>query len=292
MNKLRSINKIMPAMKVNMGGIMLDQALPLRNLDKVDPFLLVHHLNEQYPKGSDYRTEGVPPHPHRGFAPVSVIFKGELHHRDSLNMSSIVAEGGTQWMHAGRGIVHSERPSKRISEEGAQMEFIQFWVNAPAAYKMNEPHYHPLSAEETPWIFSEDKKVKVGLIAGEFMNKKGNIKTYSPLLTLRFDFEEGGKMTVPFPKSYNAFIYLLDGKLTINGERDAKAKEMVLFENDGEAVTFEACENTRALLLAGEPINEPVATYGPFVMNEQSEILQAMRDYQMGKMGTLVEKFD
>lgn len=292
MTKLRSIKMVHSSVKVNMGGIILDQPLPMNGIDKIDPFLLVHHWDSSLPAGFDHRTEGVGPHPHRGFAPVSVIFKGAIHHRDSTGMNSIVREGGTQWMHAGKGIVHSERPPKEMAKAESDLEFIQFWVNAPAAYKMNDPFYVPLTKEEIPQIQSEDGKVVAGLISGDFLGEKGKVKTFSPILTLRFDFEEGGKMMVPFPQNYNAFIYLLDGKLTINGEKDVTAKQLVWFENDGEAINFEACENTRALFLSGEPINEPVATYGPFVMNEQSEIMQAMRDYQMGKMGKLVENFD
>lgn len=292
MKNLRSIKRLVKAMKVNMGGILLDQALPLHGIDQIDPFLLVHHLKDSYEKGTSQSVAGVPPHPHRGFAPVSLIYQGGVHHRDSLNISSVVYAGGTQWMHAGKGIVHSERPPKEVAENGGTMELIQFWVNAPAEFKMNEPHYHPLAMEDTPKAVSDDKKVAIGVVSGEFKSKKGAIDTYTPILTLRLDFEEGGKTDIPIPKSYNAFVYLLDGKLTVNGGTDAESKSLVWLENDGDYITLEACENTRAIVLAGEPINEPVATHGPFVMNTQSEILQAMRDYQKGEMGVLNEVFE
>ncbi len=292
MSELRSIKQIIPAFKVNMGGIILDQALPARGTDQIDPFLLVHHLDHTYPAGQRQQDVGVPPHPHRGFAPVSFVFKGGVHHRDSLGKSSVIYGGGTQWMHAGKGIVHSERPAKEVAEKGKSWELIQFWVNVPAKYKFSEPQYLPLSYEETPVMKSADGKVEIGIVAGKVNTVTGPIETFSPILALRMLYEKGGKLRLPVPKGYNAFIYLLDGGLTINGKQQTKGKDLIWLSNDGEFVDTAALENTRAILLAGEPINEPVATYGPFVMNSQAEVLQAVRDYQMGEMGVLNEIFD
>ncbi len=292
MSKQRSIKRIIKAMKVNMGGIILDQALPVQEVDKIDPILLVHHLKDRFPAGSKQQDVGVPPHPHRGFAPVTFVFKGGVHHRDSMDISSVIYEGGTQWMHAGNGIVHSERPAKEIAAKGGEWEIIQWWVNVPAKYKMTEQSYKPLTYDETPVVLSDDKLVEVGVVSGSLNGVQGKIDTYSPILSLRMVFQNGGKIKIPIPKSYNAFIYLLDGQLTVNGDQEAKGKDLVWLENDGDFINLEACEDTRAIILSGEPINEPVATYGPFVMNNQSEILQAMRDYQKGAMGVLEEKFD
>ena len=292
MKNNRSIKKIIPAFKVNMGGIHLDQSLPAQGVDQIDPFLLVHHLDFTYEKGTDYRTVGVGPHPHRGFAPVTFIFKGGVHHRDSLDTSSVIHSGGTQWMHAGRGIVHSERPPKEVATDGKTWEIIQFWVNVPAEHKMNEPFYKGISYEETPVVKSNDGKVNVGVVAGNYNGTKGVIKTYTPIQAFRFEFEKGGRIDVPVPSSHNAFVYLLDGKLQINDNKEIVAKDLCWLENNGDTIELEALENTRAIVLAGVPINEPVSTYGPFVMNTQAEILQAMRDYQRGDMGVLHEQFD
>lgn len=291
MNNPKKLKGRFPAFKVNMGGIFLDQALPNSKMDQIDPFLLVHHLELSHPKGSLQKDVGVGPHPHRGFAPVSFVFKGAIHHRDSRNHSSVVEAGGTQWMHSGRGIVHSERPSKEVAESGASWEIIQFWVNSPAKFKMVEPFYKALSYEDTPVVQGKDGLSEVGIVCGEFLGKKGAINNYTELIALRFSFEEGAKLKIPIPSNFNGFIYQLDGKLNINGTTTSD-KDMTVFENEGVDVSIEALSKGRAILLAGMPINEELATYGPFVMNTQTEIMQAMRDYQMGKMGVLVEEFE
>lgn len=288
---MRTVKDIRKAVKVDMGGILLDQALPINGINQIDPFLLVHHWASEYKGGQKQKNVGVGPHPHRGFSPVTFIFKGGVHHRDSKGHESVVNEGGTQWMNSGKGLIHSERPRKDIAENGGEFEIIQFWVNAPANKKMEEPSYQPLSAEETPTLFSDDKKVKIGLVAGELMGKKGKITPHSELLALRLEIEKSGEIKIPVPKEYNVFIYQLNGNTLIN-EKEIADKELVLFENDDETITIKGQEDSRAILLAGKPINEPLATYGPFVMNSQSEIVNALNDFQAGKMGTLVEKFD
>ena len=282
----------MPAFKVNMGGIILDQALPTTDVDMIDPFLLVHHLEHKFEQNTQQSQAGVPPHPHRGFAPVSFVFKGGVHHRDSTNISSVVYPGGTQWMHAGKGIVHSERPAKEVAEAGESWELIQFWVNAPAKHKMSEPVYTGLQKDDTPTACTSDGNVEVGVVAGQFQDLKGPIDTFTPIMALRLTFSVDGEVEIPVPENFNGFVYLLDGSLTYNDETQLVSKDLAWFSNEGEVVKLKATENTRAILLAGEPINEPVATYGPFVMNEQAEVMQAMRDYQVGNMGSLTEVFE
>ena len=234
---------------------------------------------------------GVGPHPHRGFSPVTFIFEGEVHHQDSRGNKGTIGKGGTQWMNSGMGIVHSERPSKKIAEEGGNFEIIQFWVNTPSKNKLDEPKYYPLTAEETPTLTSNDKKINVGVVAGELQNVEGKINPLSPILALRLDIQKDGEIRIPIPENFNTFIYQLDGKLKINGKTETTTKDLTWFNNDGGYVTIKGLEDTRAILLAGEPIGEKVTSYGPFVMNTQTEILEAMRDYQMGKMGVLIEEF-
>lgn len=288
----RSIKGVYPSVKVDMGGVLLDQPLPYQGLDMVDPFLLIHHWEDKLPGGQHQSKVGVGPHPHRGFAPVSFIFKGGVHHRDSEGHESVIYAGGTQWMNSGFGLVHSERPAKELAESGGPFELIQFWVNAPAKHKLDKANYQPLTAEDTPTVRSSDGKVSVGVVAGTFLDASGPIETYSPLLTLRLDVEEGGSMQMPIPSDFNAILYPLDGSLKINGDRVIEAKDMTVFASGGDGITLEGISATRAILLAGQPINEPVVSYGPFVMNTQKELMEAINDFQSGKMGTLEESFD
>lgn len=275
-----------------MGGIFLEQPLPAADIDQIDPFILLHHWNKNIEGNDNQKNQGVGPHPHRGFSPVTLIFKGGVHHQDSRGNNSIILEGGTQWMNSGMGIVHSERPTKELAENGGVFEIIQFWVNAPAKNKMDEPSYQPLSKQDTPGFKSEDQKIDIAVVAGEINNVKGPIETNSPLIVLRLTIQKGGKTTIPIPENYNTVLYQLDGSLLINSESKTVTKDMVWFKNDGNLLSIEAIEDTRAIILAGEPINEEITTYGPFVMNTQTEIMEAMRDYQMGKMGVLIENFE
>ena len=192
-------------------------------------------------------------------------------------------------MHAGKGIVHSERPSKELAAKGGEQEIIQFWVNTPAEHKMEKPYYLPLSEEETPVI--KGNKSTMQVVAGEYEGIKGPAKTFSPMLLLRGEIESEGSMEVKVPVHYNTLMYLLDGHLNVNG-KVAKQKDLIRFKNDGEGIQFSAKENTRFIILSGEPIGEKVTSYGPFVMNTQTEIMEAIRDSQIGKMGVLIENFD
>lgn len=289
---MRTIKQVIQSQKVNMGGNILDQPLPVRGLDQIDPFLLVHHWEDVLPGQQTQQEVGVGPHPHRGFAPVTFIFKGGVHHRDSMGRSDIIHAGGTQWMNSGNGIIHSERPYKELAAEGGDFELIQFWVNAPAARKMDPPNYQPLSLENTPQVLSEDGKIHIGVVAGELEGVEGPIDTYSPLLILRLEMAAGGKKKIPLPSHYNAFLYLLDGEATINGTEAITGRQLVYFNNDGNEIEIEALATGRAILLSGQPIAEPVATYGPFVMNTEQEIVTAIQDFQTGKMGQLNEIFE
>ncbi len=286
--KNRNIEKIISAQKVNMGGHIIDQPLPAPSAEMVDPFLLIHHWESTVPGGQRIQDVGVGPHPHRGFSPVTFVFKGEVEHRDSLNNIATVGPGGTQWMFAGRGITHSERFGKELAENGGDLEFIQFWVNAPSVHKMDAPFYKPISKEDTPLV--ENEKSKVWVVSGNYKGTKGAAPTNSPQLLLRAEINENGRLEIPVPQNFNALLYLLDGELEINGQKLMR-KDMAIFEKDGEAISILAKKETRFILLAGEPLNEPIESYGPFVMNNQTEVMQAIRDAQTGKMGVLIEEF-
>ena len=288
---MKSVKQIIKSEKVNMGGIILDQPLPNKFMDQIDPFLLIHHWDDDLKGGKLQKEVGVGPHPHRGFSPVTLIFKGGVQHRDSRGNNSIVTEGGTQWMFAGRGITHSERPVKELAEKGGTLEFIQFWVNVPSKNKMEQPYYKAITADENSIYFSEDKKVEVSVVSGELEGVIGKVDTYTPINTYRFNFLKDGEIEFEVPIDHNTLFYLLKGRVLINDEQEINTKDLVLFSNDDSKIKFTAKEDGYGILLSGTPINEEVASYGPFVMNTQTEIMEAMRDAQMGKMGVLIEEF-
>lgn len=287
--KNRSVSRLLYAHEVDMGGMPVRQPLPTQQVEQIDPFLLLHHADIKVPTHIKPDHAGVGPHPHRGFSPVTFIFKGGVHHRDSRGNDSVIYAGGAQWMNAGMGVMHSERPPKDIHDIGGRQEIIQLWINTPAAHKMDQPVYFPVTAEQTPTYKSDDGKVVVKIFSGELLNIKGPIPSQAEVNAATLDLKKGGKISVPLPQNHNALMYLLDGKLTIDGFGLAEGLHIVHFKNDGDGISFEALEDTRVLLLSGAPLNEDVVSYGPFVMNTQTQILEAMRDYQKGKMGILIE---
>ncbi len=287
--KSRSVSRLLYAHQMDMGGMPIRQPLPTQNVEQIDPFLLLHHANIKAPSHVEPDHAGVGPHPHRGFSPVTFIFQGGVHHRDSRGNDSVIYAGGAQWMNAGMGIIHSERPPHDIHEIGGRQEIIQLWINTPAKNKMDQPAYFPLSAEEAPKVTSLDGLVTGKVFSGEVLNVKGPIPSQAVVNAATFELKKGGTISIPIPPSHNAFIYLLDGQLKVDGFGLVDALHIVHFKNDGEGIAFTAVEDTRILFLTGEPLNEEVVSYGPFVMNNQTQIMEAMRDYQMGKMGVLIE---
>lgn len=288
--KNRTVGRLLYAHQVDMGGMPIRQPLPSQQVEQIDPFLLLHHANVKAPKHVDPDHAGVGPHPHRGFSPVTFIFQGGVHHRDSRGNDGVIYAGGAQWMNAGMGIIHSERPPHDIHEIGGRQEIIQLWINTPAKNKMDQPAYFPLSADEAPTFQSEDGKVKGKVFSGEVLNVKGPIPSQTIVNAATLEFKKGGKIFIPTLIHHNALIYLLDGKVTVEGFGLVEELHIVHFKNDGDGISLEALEDTRILFLTGEPLNEKVVSHGPFVMNTQTQIMEAMRDYQQGKMGVLIEK--
>ncbi len=288
--KNRTVNRLLYAHQVDMGGMPVRQPLPTEKVEQIDPFLLLHHANIKVPTHIKPNHAGIGPHPHRGFSPVTFIFKGGVHHRDSRGNNSTIYAGGAQWMNAGMGILHSERPPQDIHEIGGLQEIIQLWINTPSKNKMDQPAYYPLSAEDAPTFVSEDGKVNGKVFSGEVAGVKGPIPSQADVNAATLTFRKEGKISLAIPANHNAIIYLLDGRLRVEGFGMVEELHIVHFNNDGEGITLEGLEDTRILLLSGQPLNEPVASHGPFVMNNQTQVLEAMRDYQMGKMGVLIEE--
>jgi len=281
--KTRTIEKVVFAPEHAMGNMKVKQPLPSNEISYLDPFVLLHHAKNEISEDLELRHAGVDPHPHRGFAPVTFVFEGGVNHLDSRGNKGTVYKGGTQWMNAGMGVIHSERPAV----SGTQ-EIIQMWVNSPAKNKMDQPAYFPLTSEETPKYVSEDKKVNLSVVSGELNGVKGTIPTLSPINSAMIWAENGGKITISLPENHNAFLYILEGKAKV-ADQEINQHYMTVFSNDGNAIDIGFLENTRALLMSGEPIGEKIVAKGPFVMNDEIQITQAYRDYRMGRMGVLIE---
>lgn len=288
MKILKSIQHIVASPFVNMGPIQLRQPLPTQGIENVDPFLLLHHYGP-YAISEFNNPFDLGPHPHRGFEPITLLFKGEQLHRDSLGNEMVVKEGGVQWTTAGRGIIHAEAPTKEFVKKGGDLEGIQLWLNLPAKDKMITPNYQHLEDEQIPKLIANDKKVQLNIIAGNQNNIEGKITTQTAVNVFTANADEGGSLEIKIPENHQSLIYLLEGEVLVNSaEVLEKGKhQMVIFNQDGNTIQFEAKTKSTLLILSGEPINEKITQYGPYVMNTQTEILEAMRDYQQGKMGYL-----
>ncbi|TDH23992.1 pirin family protein [Segetibacter sp. 3557_3] len=289
MNTLRTIKSLVYAGTLDLGGMPVRQAFPSAKIGQVDPFLLLHHADLKVPSHIPVKQAGVGPHPHRGFSPVTIVYKGGVQHRDSRGNVNVVYEGGTQWMNAGMGIIHSERPPQDIFDKGGRQEIVQLWVNTPAAHKMDQPSYFPLNAEDTPTIISEDGLVKVLVHAGEHAGKRSPVPTLSPVNVISLFIQKGGRYQLEVPVEHSAFFYVLKGKLNYKGDGEIEAHYAAILNNDGSGFELEALEDAVVLLGSGTPLNEAVTSHGPFVMNNQTEIMEAFRDYKLGKMGVLIE---
>ncbi|MCR9253862.1 MAG: pirin family protein [bacterium] len=288
---MSTVDKTLYAHKVDMGGTKVRQPIPTNNVDQVDPFILLHHHAGIVKPDTNPKTSGVGPHPHRGFSPVTFIYKGSTHHRDSRGNDSVVHEGGAQWMNAGMGIIHSERPSKEMAQNGGETEIIQLWVNTPKAHKMDQPDYQAIEKEDAPVLNALEGDGNLSIISGEIAGLQGPVKSKLPITSAMGDLKAGSMFSLDVPVGHNAMIYLLDGSLKVDGHGLVDALNLVTFKKGSDKISFTAVEDTRILYLTGKPIEEPIESYGPFVMNNQTEIMEAMRDYQMGKMGVLIEEF-
>ncbi len=286
--KLNSIKTVGRSDFVNMGPIKLRQPIPTRTIDNIDPFILLHHYGP-YEIDERHNPFDLGPHPHRGFEPITFLIQGEQLHRDSLGNESVVSAGDVQWTTAGRGIIHAEAPTKAFVEKGGTLEGIQLWLNLPSAKKMIPANYQHEKREDFEIVTSSDGKVRLQIIAGALEGAEGRIKTQSPVNAFMIDVEEGGRHEIRVPTTHRSAIYLLKGNVTINNNHvlELNENQLIEFQDDGEGFVIEGNAHSKLLFLSGQPFNEPIATYGPYVMNTQTEIMEAMRDFQMGKMGFL-----
>ena len=271
-------------------GFRVQRPFPTPRFSEFDPFLL---LDEMGPMDlAPGEAKGAPDHPHRGFETVTYMLSGEMEHKDSRGHAGQLRPGDVQWMTAGAGVIHSEMPSRAFERAGGRMHGFQLWVNLPKRDKMMNPRYQEIPSSQIPKATSVDGLVTVNVIAGEALGQKAVIETRTPIMYLHYQIKPGGSVTQHVPRDYNGFVYVIDGegKFGAEGER-AVDGQMVLLAQDGEEVRLEnpsdAKTTLNVLLIAGSPLNEPVARYGPFVMNTREEIYQAIEDYQTGKMGQI-----
>jgi hypothetical protein len=233
------------------------------------------------------KPRGVDEHPHRGFETVTIAYQGSVDHRDSGGHSGTIHPGDVQWMTAASGVVHEEKHGRAFTEAGGTFEMVQLWVNLPKAYKMSAPRYQSITSGQIPRV-DLAPGAYARLIAGELQGVQGAAKTFTPVNLFDVRLDAGSRATLTLPEGHNCLIALLRGGVTVNGsaELDGEARIAVLSPS-GDTVELEAKKDSILLLMGGEPIDEPVASYGPFVMNTQAELRQAIEDYRAGKMGRL-----
>lgn len=251
------------------------------------PFLLLDYAAPtEFGPNTGYR-RGVGQHPHRGFETVTIVYEGEVEHRDSTGKGGVIGRGDVQWMTAGSGILHEEFHSERYSREGGPFEMVQLWVNLPARDKSAAPGYQALLDAEIPSVPLADDAGRVRVIAGEFNGKHGPADTFTPMNVLDLRLGAGKAIDLPQPEGWTTLLVVLDGTVQLNGEAVLRKAEVATLSTEGTGVHIEANGDAKLLLLSGEPIDEPVVGYGPFVMNSQQEIAQAVADFNSGKFGRM-----
>ncbi|MBX3335779.1 MAG: pirin family protein [Nitrospira sp.] len=274
---------------------------PVRNLipgnsvgETLSPFLLLDYAGPENFSPTD-QPRGVGEHPHRGFETVTIVYDGVVAHRDSTGSGGVIGPGDVQWMTAASGVVHEEMHEKEWAAKGGVFHAIQLWVNLPRAHKMSIPGYQTLLKADIPVVELAGGAGQLRVIAGEFRGIsetmprgiKGPAKTFTPVHLYDVRLKAGHATEIAIPTGFNTAVFVLQGGVSVNGSGRAGEAELVQLDNSGERVTMKATDDTVLLVLSGEPINEPIARYGPFVMNTKTELVQAVNDYQAGKMGHL-----
>lgn len=252
------------------------------------PFLLLDYAGPMKFEPTE-RPRGVGQHPHRGFETVTIVSQGEVAHRDSTGQGGIIGPGDVQWMTAGQGILHDEFHSEHFTKTGGTLEMVQLWVNLPTQKKMMPPNYQGIAAHSIPVVPLSENQGSVRVIAGEYADKKGPAITQSPIQLLDVQVEANAELSFEMPASWTFLIVVLKGTLLVNTAHVAREAELVRFANDESEVRIEVNSKARFLILSGEPLNEPIVGYGPFVMNSEAEVVQAIQDFNSGKFGELTK---
>jgi redox-sensitive bicupin YhaK (pirin superfamily) len=279
----RTIKRLHPAVRDDIGDLVTQRPLPNHLIDQVDPFLFLnHHGPQTYPP----HNRGLPfgPHPHRGFETVTFILEGELAHRDSAGHESVINAGGVQWMTAGRGVVHEEVSPRAFMERGGPLEILQLWVNLPSTLKMTEPRYVGLQREQIPVVHEAGGAVALHLIAGSWNGTVGPVPSLTGVFMSTVELSSGARLRVRGLTNRNVFLYVVRGMIEIDGDR-ASAMHLVELNDEGDELAMVAQSDTLLAFGHAEAIGEPVVAHGPFVMNTREQIVQAISDYQAGRFG-------
>ena len=275
-------------------GHWVGDGFPVRSLfsydrmgaSNISPFLLLDYAGpSEFPPAQ--RPRGVGQHPHRGFETVTVVYSGELEHRDTSGAGGLIGEGDVQWMTAGGGIVHEEFHSQQFTEQGGLLDMVQLWVNLPASAKDTPAAYQTLLNKDIPRVSLEDDGGTLRVIAGEYLEHKGPANTFTPINVWDLRLEPGARVNLPIPEGHTTLVAVLNGLVQINDTDVLREAELANLDREGQEIVLESNNDARLLVLSGEPIGEPVVGYGPFVMNTEGEIKQAMLDFQSGKFGAL-----
>jgi redox-sensitive bicupin YhaK (pirin superfamily) len=249
---------------------------------EISPFLLLDYAGPAEFEPSD-RPRGVEQHPHRGFETVTIVYQGEVEHGDSAGNHGKIGPGDVQWMTAARGIMHEEMHGQNFTKTGGTLEMVQLWVNLPAKDKMTTPGYQEILSQNIPVVNLANDSGTVRVIAGNHSDNKGAARTFTPVNVWDMRLKAGGKTELSLDEGHTAMLLVLSGTVKVNGTDTINRKELAVFERNGEQITLEPATDSIVLLLSGEPINEPIVGYGPFVMNTQAEIRQALSDFRAGR---------
>ena len=255
------------------------------DMKRMDPFIMLDYNSKFHFSGTE-TPRGVGVHPHRGFETVTIAYHGRVEHADSAGGGGVIGEGDVQWMTAASGVLHKEFHETEWAKQGGIFQMVQLWVNLPSKDKMSPPKYQAIKN-------SEMKKVDLGengfveVIAGEYQNEKGSASTFSPVNLMNAKLKKGGKADFSFPANFNTAALVVEGSISVNGEKNVPTDHFILFKNEGENFIIEATEDAVVLVISGEPLNEPIFPHGPFVMNSREEIIQAFEDFNTGKFGYL-----
>lgn len=262
------------------GGRLIDKK-------RMSPFFMLDYGSKIDFSPSD-EPRGVGVHPHAGFETVTIAYHGKIAHHDSAGNSGVIGEGDVQWMTAGSGLLHKEYHEEDFSKTGGLFQMVQLWVNLPAAYKKTKPKYQEITNDMMGKAFLKDNKSYVEVIAGEYNGAKGPASTFTPMHVYNVKMKKGASAIMNLPSHYNTGFLVIEGNVTMN-DSSVATDHFVLFKNDGEEIIIEAMEDAVVLVLSGEPINEPIAAYGPFLMNTWAEVEQAIQNVNTGKFGVLEE---
>ena len=254
------------------------------DMKRMDPFIMLDY-NSKFNFPATDIPKGVGVHPHRGFETVTIAYQGSVSHHDSAGGGGTIHQGDVQWMTAASGVLHKEYHAEEFYKKGGIFQMVQLWINLPAKDKMSAPKYQAIEHKNIPTVEVENGTIEV--IAGEYNQTKGAASTFSRVNMLNAKLTSGGKASFNFPAHYNTVLLVIEGEVKVNNEEIVPTDHLLLFANEGENFEIEATENSVVLILSGEPLNEPIASYGPFVMNTQDEIRAAFDDFNNGKFGTL-----